>query len=144
MPRVEISVKTAGGQTIVLSEGDRLEKLVTIECNSKRCASRNGQDKPKEVSIIEGQEMPESGDQWMSLILPDRSPQHTPLPPNFCSSQCVRDFLVYDYIAPTHRATPETVPSPVTEPNYQGVKVESFSHPVIPQADGDPGDTHGV
>lgn len=169
MPRVEIAVKTKDGQTIVLSPEDRLEKTVTIECNSSRCASRHGQDKPQEVSLVEGEPMPDAGEQWMSLILPEKSPQYTPTPPNFCGPQCVRDFLVYDYLAPV-KSTPTVQPDiqaheqaiqllkenkgyeqvtyegrPETSAGlYQGVKIESFSHPVIPQADGDPGDVHGA
>lgn len=103
MPSVQIVIHQASGAAIVLSPGDRLEKIVTIECVSQRCASRNGLDKPKEVSLTEGEPMPEGGDQWMSLILPERSPQFSPMPPNFCSPQCVKDFLVYQYLAPGSR-----------------------------------------
>ena len=149
MPRVEISIKTAGGETIVLSPEDRLEKVVTIECCSQRCASRHGQDKPLEVSLVEGQPMPDAGEQWLSLILPERSPQYTPMPPNFCSPSCVRDFLMYQYLAPGPRV--ETVAEyhtqeqpPVTLPPHSGQVlrvVESES-----QADGcsDPADCHGA
>jgi hypothetical protein len=101
MPRVTISVQTAGGQNIILTEGDKIVKEVTIECNSKRCASRHGLGQASEVSLIDGQPMPESGRQWLSLILPETSPQYTPMPPNFCSPTCVRDFLSYQYIAPS-------------------------------------------
>lgn len=103
MPSVQIVIHQASGAAIVLSPGDRLEKIVTIECVSQRCASRNGLGKPKEVSLTEGEPMPEGGDQWMSLILPERSPQFSPMPPNFCSPQCVKDFLVYQYLAPGPR-----------------------------------------
>jgi hypothetical protein len=101
LPRVEVLVKTKDGQSILLTEGDRIEKTVIIECNSQRCASRHGQEKPQEVSLVDGQPMPEAARQWLSLILPETSPQYTPMPPNFCSPSCVRDFLVYDYIAPS-------------------------------------------
>lgn len=103
MPSVQIVIHQASGAAIVLSPGDRMEKIVTIECVSQRCASRNALDKPKEVSLTEGEPMPEGGDQWMSLILPERSPQFSPMPPNFCSPQCVKDFLVYQYLAPGPR-----------------------------------------
>ncbi len=107
MPRVDVVVKTKDGQAILLTEGDRIEKTVTIECNSQRCASRHGQDKPQEVSLVDGQPMPEAGRQWLSLILPETSPQYTPLPPNFCGPACVRDYLIYDYIAPSSAGVEE-------------------------------------
>lgn len=168
MPRVNISIQTAGGQTIVLTEGDKIVKEVVIECSSQRCASRHGQDKPQEVALIDGQPMPEEGIQWMSLILPETSPQYTPMPPNFCSPTCVRDFLVYQYLAPPVRKTdlpaiadveasigshdlpaPEEVLKHVDWPEW--TKADSFGETsdlpeptVLAQADGagDPGDEH--
>jgi hypothetical protein len=142
MPKVEISVKTAGGQTIVLSEGDRLVKEVTIECNSGRCASRRGQDKPAEVVVVD-EALPEAGDQWLSLILPERSPLFAPMPKNFCSPQCVRDFLIYDYIAPGPRTVSVQKPDNISydEPTFAKV----YSGQAEAQADGyigDPGDEH--
>jgi hypothetical protein len=101
MPRVEVLVKLKDGQSILLTEGDLIHKTVVIECCSQRCASRHGQESPQEVSLIDGQPMPAEGRQWLSLILPETSPQYTPMPPNFCSPSCVRDFIVYQYIAPS-------------------------------------------
>jgi|ERR1700689_1727025 len=106
MPRVEVIVKL-NGQSFLLTEGDRIEKTVVIECNSARCASRHGQEKAQEVSLIDGQPMPEAGRQWLSIILPETSPQYTPMPPNFCGPTCARDFLVYDYIAPSSTGVQE-------------------------------------
>ena len=143
MPRVEISVKTASGQTIVLSQGDRLVKEVTIECNSGRCASRHGQDKPTEVVIVD-EKLPEAGEQWLSLILPEGSPQFEAMPKNFCGPQCARDFLVYDYIVPGPHTVPEPTPDAncVTEADGSCVSAEPCMHSPVNQADGagDPGD----
>lgn len=100
MPKVTVSVQTAGGQTIVLTEGDKLVREVTIECNSPRCAARHKKEKPSEVTLIDGQPMPPEGHQWLSLILPEASPQYEPMPKNFCGPRCVSDFLTYSYIAP--------------------------------------------
>ncbi len=149
MPRVTVSVKTSGGQTIVLTEGDKIVKEVTIECCSPRCASRHGQDKPREVSLIDGQPMPEEGRQWLSLILPESSPQYTPLPPNFCSPSCVRDFLTYAYLPPAARITGDVQKTdiaeyhtaqapPVTLPEHSGsvLRVVSPANEPEPQADG--------
>lgn len=148
MPRVEIAVKTKDGQTIVLSPEDRLEKTVTIECNSSRCASRHGQDKPLEVSIVEGEPMPEAGEQWLSLILPEKSPQYTPMPPNFCGPQCARDFLVYDYIAPQHKSTENEQKQAIENIARQSEALGEYDKFVEPesQADGcaDPADCHGA
>lgn len=148
MPRVEVLVKLKDGQNILLTEGDLIQKTVVIECCSQRCASRHGQELPQEVSLIDGRPMPAEGRQWLSLILPETSPQYTPMPPNFCSPSCVRDFLSYQYIAPSSAGVEEVQKTDFPKPDYQdpkpdylGVKVESFSHPVIEptvigQADG--------
>ena len=169
MPRVEVIVKL-NGQSFLLTEGDRIEKTVIIECNSARCASRHGQEKPQEVSLIDGQPMPEEGRQWLSIILPETSPQYTPMPPNFCGPTCARDFLVYQYIAPSSTGiarkvdclpekdlTPEqraSLGSPLVQKTYlpesttmadveASVGAHSLPEPtVIGQADGDPGDEH--
>ena len=148
MPKVEISVKTVSGQTIVLSQGDRLVKEVTIECNSGRCASRHGQDKPTEVVIVD-EKLPEAGEQWLSLILPEGSPQFEAMPKNFCGPQCVRDFLVYDYIAPGPRTV--SVPTPVPVPIEEAIINAQADNrlaglPPVSQADGcaDPADVHGA
>lgn len=144
MPRVEIALHTSDGQTIVLSEKDRLVKTVVIECCSKRCASRHGQDKPLEVSLVEGEPMPEVGDQWLSLILPERSPQYTPMPPNFCGPQCARDFLIYDYLAPQPRASVSTETEQPDPSNLPAGLSVVYSGPSVSQADGDPGDEPGA
>ena len=107
MPRVEVVVKTKDGQNILLTEGDLIQKTVVIECCSQRCASRHGQKLPQEVSLIDGQPLPAEGRQWLSLILPETSPQYTLLPPNFCSPSCIRDFLSYQYIAPSSAGVEE-------------------------------------
>jgi hypothetical protein len=107
VPRVEVLVKLKDGQNILLTEGDLIQKTVVIECCSQRCASRHGQELPQEVSLIDGRPMPAEGRQWLSLILPETSPQYTPMPPNFCSPSCVRDFLSYQYIAPSSAGVQE-------------------------------------
>ena len=131
MPKVEISVKTVSGQTIVLSQGDRLVKEVTIECNSGRCASRHGQDKPTEVVIVD-EKLPEAGEQWLSLILPEGSPQFEAMPKNFCGPQCVRDFLVYDYIAPGPRTVSEPTPEQLAGLNSNVFAGNPPTQPVAP------------
>jgi hypothetical protein len=135
MTRVETTIKTADGQTIILSPADKITREITLECASNRCASRHGQDKPAEVTLLDD-EMPEAGDQWMTLILPSRSPQYSPMPPTFCSGQCVKDFLTYFYQLPSPRN-----PAP---PASVVASAENVQLPVA-QADGyasDPGDEH--
>jgi hypothetical protein len=124
MPRVEVLVKLKDGQNILLTEGDLIQKTVIIECNSQRCASRHGQELPQEVSLIDGQPMPAEGRQWLSLILPETSPQYTPMPPNFCSPSCVRDFLSYQYIAPSSAGVnlpPNEYETPVQKTDSEGI-----------------------
>lgn len=138
MPKVTVSVQTAGGQTIVLTEGDRIVKEVTIECNSLRCASRHGQSGPSEVSLIDGQPMPEKGRQWLSLILPETSPQYTPMPPNFCGPQCVKDFLSYQYIAPSSAGVQKVDCVPVenlTPEQLAGLNSTALSQPPVQKTD---------
>lgn len=136
MPTAQISVRQANGQTLVLSGDDRIVKEVTITCESPRCAGRHGQDNPVGFTFNDQDPFPEAGDQFMSLVLPDRSPSNPGYPKPFCSAQCLKDYLVYAYLAPSPRqvdagdvASTETV-LPANEP--------------VLQADGDPGDVHGA
>jgi hypothetical protein len=146
VPRVEVVIKTKDGQSILLTEGDLIQKTVVIECCSQRCASRHGQELPQEVSLIDGQPMPAEGRQWLSLILPETSPQYTPMPPNFCSPSCVRDFLTYQYIAPSSAGVEAVQKTnngsyPLAELNPEIPFPAASPEPIIiGQADGDSDD----
>ena len=129
LPSVQTILKQANGQTLILYKGDKISHEITISCDSRRCASRNGQDKPQEVTVVDN-ELPPAGDQWLSVILPERSPSYGPLPKNFCSPTCLKDFLVYDYMAPGPRVQTTDIGSvPLAEP-------ETVELPAIAQADG--------
>jgi len=136
LPTAQVIVRQSNGQSLVLSENDRIVKEVTISCESPRCASRHGQDSPVTFTFNDQDPFPEAGDNFMSLILPERSPSNAQYPRPFCSPTCLRDYLMYAYLAPSPR-NPETV-SPVT--------AEAATQIAESQADGcaDPADCHGV
>jgi hypothetical protein len=170
MPTAQVIVRQANGQSLVLSENDRIVKEVTISCESPRCASRHGQDKPVEFTFNDQDPFPEAGDQFMSLILPERSPSNPQYPRPFCSPTCLRDYLMYAYLAPSPRETDkfglqqstETVQPPICgnykeyvgdgigcdkEPGHEGNCGKRNGAPVAEsQADGcaDPADVHGA
>ena len=102
-PSAQIIVRQANGQSLVLSENDRIVKEVTIPCSSQRCPSRHGQKSPVSFTFNDQDPFPEAGDQFMSLILPERSPSNPGFPLPFCGPQCLRDYLVYQYFAPSSR-----------------------------------------
>jgi len=103
MPTAQILVRQANGQQIVLSGDDRIVKEITVECQSPRCPSRHGQGKPVEFTFNDQDPFPAAGDNFMSLILPERSPSNPGFPLPFCSGQCLKDYLTYKYLAPGPR-----------------------------------------
>ena len=119
MPTAQILVRQANGQTLVLSGDDRIVKEVTIECSSQRCASRHGQPKPVEFTFDDQGAFPESGDQFLSLILPERSPSNPQYPLPFCGPTCLKDFLTYQYFAPGPR-------QPLTAEQLTGLNSPEF------------------
>lgn len=102
-PEAQIIVRQANGQSLVLSGDDRIVKEITIPCSSQRCASRHEQESPVEFTFNDQDPFPEAGDQFMSLITPERSPSNPGFPLPFCGPQCLRDYLVYQYLAPGPR-----------------------------------------
>lgn len=107
-PTAQTTVRQANGTEIVLSENDRIVKEVTIPCSSQRCASRHGQSSPVTFTFNDQDQFPETGDQFLSLILPERSPSNPQYPVPFCGPQCLKDFLVYQYLAPGPRVPENT------------------------------------
>jgi hypothetical protein len=103
VPTAQILVRQANGQQIVLSGDDRIVKEITVECQSPRCPSRHGQEKPVEFTFNDQDPFPAAGDNFMSLILPERSPSNPGFPLPFCSGQCLKDYLTYAYLTPGPR-----------------------------------------
>lgn len=104
MPSAQLIVKVANGSSILLGPQDRVVKEITINCESNRCAARHNQDKPVEFTFDDGGNFPESGDSFLSLILPARSPVNAQDRPRcFCSAGCLKDYLTYEYVAPGPR-----------------------------------------
>lgn len=102
-PSAQIIVRASNGSNIILGENDRIVKEVTIPCSSQRCPSRHGQESPVAFTFNDQDPFPEAGDQFLSLILPERSPSNPQYPLPFCGPQCLKDFLVYQYLAPGPR-----------------------------------------
>ena len=103
MPSTQNLVRLSNGQTLLLGPEDKIVKEITIPCESPRCASRRGQDKPVEFTFDDQGTFPEAGDSFISLILPERSPSNPGGPRCFCSPGCVKDYLTYQYMAPGPR-----------------------------------------
>ena len=142
-PSATVIVRQANGQSLVLSGDDRIVKEVTIPCSSQRCPSRHEQSEPVTFTFNDQDPFPESGDQFLSLILPERSPSNLGYPLPFCGPQCLRDYLVYQYLAPGPRqsASTENVQPTPEPPPMADVEASIGSHDlpeptVIGQADG--------
>lgn len=118
MPTGRVLIRQSNGQTIALYSDDRIVKEVTIECSSQRCASRHGQESPVTFVFNDQDPFPEAGDQFLSLILPERSPSNPQYPLPFCGPQCLKDFLTYQYFAPGPR-------QPASTENVQTAEVEA-------------------
>jgi hypothetical protein len=119
-PSAQVIVRVSNGSNIILGENDRIVKEITVECQSPRCPSRHGQEKPVEFTFNDQDPFPAAGDNFMSLILPERSPSNPGFPLPFCSGQCLKDYLTYAYLAPGPRANfgeenQETLPPPASE-----------------------------
>jgi hypothetical protein len=114
-PSAQVIVRVSNGSNIILGENDRIVKEVTIPCSSQRCASRHGQAEPVAFTFNDQDPFPEAGDQFLSLILPERSPSNPQFPLPFCGPQCLKDYLVYQYLAPGPRV-PLTVQTAGEQP----------------------------
>lgn len=137
MPTAQVLIRQQNGQTIVLAEGDRIVKEVTIPCSSQRCPSRHGQESPVTFTFNDQDPFPESGDQFLSLILPERSPSNLGYPLPFCGPQCLRDYLVYQYLAPGPRQ-PVQVQEPLTAEQLAAVqKTDSPDLYCVTEGNGD-------
>lgn len=119
MPTAQILVRQANGQQIVLSGDDRIVKEITVECQSPRCPTRHGSEKPVEFTFNDQDPFPAAGDSFMSLILPERSPSNPGFPMPFCSGQCLKDYLQYKYLAPGPRSN-------ITEEQLAGLNSKEF------------------
>lgn len=118
MPSAQLIVKVANGSSILLGPQDRVVKEITINCESNRCAARHNQAKPVDFTFDDGGNFPESGDSFLSLILPARSPSNAQDRPRcFCSAGCLKDYLTYEYVAPGPRQ-----PAPLVEAGSAGVQ----------------------
>ena len=102
-PSATVIVRQANGESLVLSGDDRIVKEVAIPCSSQRCPSRHEQSEPVTFTFNDQDPFPPEGDNFLSLILPERSPSNLGYPMPFCGPQCLKDFLVYQYLAPGPR-----------------------------------------
>ena len=128
-PSATVIVRQANGQSLVLSGDDRIVKEVTIPCSSQRCPSRHEQSEPVTFTFNDQDPFPESGDQFLSLILPERSPSNLGYPVPFCGPQCLRDYLVYQYLAPGPRQ-PVQVQEPLTAEQLAAVQKTDSPEPL--------------
>ena len=133
-PSATVIVRQANGESLVLSGDDRIVKEVTIPCSSQRCASRHEQSEPVTFTFNDQDPFPESGDQFLSLILPERSPSNLGYPLPFCGPQCLRDYLVYQYLAPGPRQ-PVQVQEPLTAEQLAGLNSNVPSEPPVRKTD---------
>lgn len=100
-----IYIKDKEGHITILTENDQIAENVdvTMTCDSQRCASRHD-GKHVEISWnveaikADANALNDSFYRIIGLVLDSGNQQ--PTQKTFCSAQCVRDFLQYEYVAP--------------------------------------------
>lgn len=95
----------ANGETIVLDENAKVEKVETvvkITCDSPRCAARHGADAPTVIEFTEekvANDPTALPDGFAGLLKLGINP-YNPDERVFCSPRCNKDFLDYAYVTP--------------------------------------------
>jgi hypothetical protein len=100
-----VYIKDKEGHVTILTESDTVAENtdVTMTCDSARCASRHD-GKHVEISwnleAIQKDANALSDDFYRLISLLLDSGNQKPTQKTFCSPQCVRDFLQYEYVSP--------------------------------------------
>lgn len=156
MSQVQVIIKQVSGQTIVLSPEDKLVQEATSPCESKRCASRHGQDTPVDVVIATDG----SSGEFFELGFHPLSPLWTGSSKFFCTPTCLKDWVTYEYLAPSRASVqkiehtddgPKWIPDPETSAVIDTLSGQlpgtiPYVGQAESQADGcsDPADVHGA
>lgn len=132
-------VETAG-QKIVITDQDKAtpETRYTVVCDSSRCASRHNQPAPQSVSwqqeIVDADinRMPDDFFRFMKLTVNYTPPKEL----QFCSGQCLKDFLTYDFVpAKSPRELDAEKVQKTDEPTAADLDATNGGHPLVESGD---------